>query len=96
MLHYGSLLPRFNAIAASRATVRSLDRLLTLGDGGILAGSQCRDLQTHSATKRGREERKTYTWETDSAITAFGLRGGFLDVVVDELATGCFDDAPAV
>jgi hypothetical protein len=43
----------------------------------------------------GRGE-ETYTWETDSAITAFGLSGGFLDVVVDELAAGCFDDAPAV
>lgn len=67
-----------------------------------MAGSQCRDLQMqgfHSATKKSRrkgETRKTYTWKTDSAITAFGLSGGFLDVVVDKLATGCFDDAPAV
>jgi len=42
----------------------------------------------------GREQ--TYAWQTDSAITAFGLGSEFLDVVVDKLATGCFYNAPAV
>jgi len=35
-------------------------------------------------------------WQTDSAITAFGLGSELLDVVVDKLATGCFYNAPAV
>jgi len=35
-------------------------------------------------------------WQTDSAITAFGLGRELLDVVVDKLATGCFDNACAV
>lgn len=61
---------------------------------GLSAGTCKR--KVHAQQRKEQKKGTTYTWETDSAITAFGLSGGFLDVVVDELATGCFDDAPAV
>lgn len=42
------------------------------------------------------EKEGTYTWELDTAVTAFGRSSSLLDVQKSELATGSLDHSDVV
>ena len=73
---------------------------MALRDGSILAGSQCDDLYMQKNILVNCKEMTkwldTYTWQTNTTVTTLGLRGRLFDVVVDELAAWCFDNATTV
>ena len=87
-----------------------MDGLLGAGDRGVLAGAEGGDLggalaclshRIHEGgvvSGRRAEERRlgAYTWQFDTAITAFWGRSSLLDVKVAEIAAGGFDDADFV
>jgi hypothetical protein len=89
--------PGLDTVSASRSTVGTLNSLLALGDGGVLAGAESRDLYRESESIRTPTKHfGTYTGESNTTITALRSSSSLLQVVVHQLATGGLDDAPLV
>ena len=42
------------------------------------------------------EKHSTYTGQSDPAVTAFRLSGGFFEVVIDQLSPGCLYNAATI
>lgn len=85
-----------DAVGATRSTVSTLNSLLSLGDLSVFTGSESGNLQNQSNSvismfsdfgKWERSKGRTYTGESDVAVTALGGSGGLLDLDEAELST---------